>query len=840
MGGVDTRFSPGPEDASEQDAVLLARALPSPQIGAVVRARRGLRSDTAIVIDAREGHAEVVWPSGEVATVQWRRIKEPLRVPDAEVRSLPGRLMRLLSSKDVGTHLTDQARHAIHVRLAELTQQRGHAVGLLLDREPLSLSIEDCMALPLEPWRIRYEFLAGGSSGTAELVDDIVGDQTAPLGVRAIVALTHARDAALASPEAELVFGSPGRGATGSELAAAATVLGGALRAAGVAPANLLKTAAAAPSQLAVGFDAAALLIGLDGRTPAGQRLRVSTETPASVVDDLIDRGIAVELAGNSLDAATDPNQAGLARYLRARLDPQSLTSADVLELQFGEESVRRYLSGDDSVRTAIPASIEHDIQVLRAAVSGGEPSAPASDPLIQELSSLLSSSSRVAPSELLLSDQSVWQVLIDAGVGGGAGGGPLAERFAGVSSLSRSVRALFEWRWDDARSIAKNGLRIVRREDVRDELLNVMACALWLKGDTEPALAALDTALGGEYTDALLLNASVVASELEHSTARERLVRIAREAPSAHQRAMAAERALILWINDDERIWEEDDETLPVEIRDSLRPLIREPLPEDRYLRIVKVLASHDNDWLARQPDSAFGANANSPSTRIFKARAAGLDDFAEALAVELKRGNHPEWVVRERDSVVEAAIEVLFERNDELSAAIFGLTLIDAGLPMPTEQRVPLKCLTVASIAANVDPEESEPNERFIDFIIEAHADLSSVDADDRERLASLVTIAAERLATAYFRFRYHEFDEAIDAYNAMMAKIQTIPSRNLNLPVVRDAFGPVSRFCSETWDIFHRLRPYLQDESLTEAVTSMMSQASDMGHRIAAVTR
>lgn len=302
----------------------------------------------------------------------------------------------------------------------------------------------------------------------------------------------------------------------------------------------------------------------------------------------------------------------------------------------------------------------------------------------------------------------------------------------------------------------------------------------------------------------------------------------------------MAAERALILWINDDARIWEQDDETLPVEIRDALRPIIREDLPEDRYLRILKVLANHDDDWLASQPDSAFGARANSASTRIFKARAAGLDDFAEALTAELKRGNQDDWVVRERDSVVEAAIEVLFERNDELSAALFGLTLIDARLPMPTEQRVPLKCLTVASIAANVDPKESEPQERFIDFVVESHADLASLDHDDRERLGGLVTIAAERLAAAYFGFRYNEFDEVIDGYNAMMAGIGSIPSGRLNHQAVREAFGPISRFCSETWNILHRLRPYLEDEKLTEAVAAMMSQASDMGHRIAAVTR
>jgi hypothetical protein len=847
MSGDEVRATGLTAGTAPVDLVIAVSKPASPQIGTAVRARRGLRSEIAIVLGVRGGDAEVVWPNGEIASLPWGRLKEVLATP-TDVMSIPGRLLRLLSSKSAEPYVTEQSRDAVQNRIEELTQLREHAVGLLLDRRRLSLSIDDCLALPLEPWRVRYEFLASArnefglsSDFAVQLAREIVADDAAPLGVRTRVAIAYSLPLSEVGPEAEVLFAYGEVGVPFPVLKKAALDLSDALRAAGAVTAGRLKLAAGDPEQLAAATTAGALLNALERHAPAGKRIKIDSTTPPSVIDDLIDRGIPLDTTATDSTNATFGDRAiPTPAYVTARTDPGTLTSEEVVALRFEAEAVRRYLAGDMSVGAALPASSAADLQELRAVITGAGTTNAATDPLVQELTAVLAAAGRIAPSEALLADESVWQVLIDAGVPGDSSGGLLGERFAGLSALKRASTALYEWRWDDARAIARDGLRLAKREEVRDELLNVMACGLWLQGETEPALAALDSALEGAYTDELLVNASVVAVELDHFTARDRLVRIAKEAPSAHQRAMAAERALILWINDDDRVWEEDDETLPAEIRDALRPLIRESLPEDRYLRILKVLASHDDDWLASQPDSAFGANSNSASIRIFKARAAGLDEFAGALAAELKPGIHAEWVVRERDSVVDAAIEVLLERNDELSAALFGLTLIDADLPMSAEQRVPLKCLTVASIVANIDPEESEPKDRFIDFIVESHGELAMLDADDQERLGKIVTIAAERLAAAYFGFRYNEFDEVIDAYNAMMDKIRSIPSRNLNRQAVREAFAPIRRFCTETWNILNRLLPFLEDKELRKAIISMMNQASAIGHGIVEVTR
>lgn len=813
------------------------------EVGSIVKARRGLRHDTAFVVGVVDEQADVVWSSGETGRLPMKRLGTPVLRAALDVRSVPGRLLRLLSDRGAEPYQTEGASATMQARIDDLLKLREHAIGFLLDRRPLSLSLSDCLALPIDPWRVRYEFLATpGALGDVDgIARDIVTDSSAPVGVRTVVALKYPLAAGDAAPEVDVVFGSDRSRRDYSALSTAALTLAYGIEAVGIRAGSKLGLAVSDPFQLSTSVAPASVLAAREHSAPAGQRVPIQPGTPLPIVDDLIDRGVPIEVVPD--DREVDVKAMGIptAAYVLARTDPTKLDAEQVVGLRFKEEAVRRYLAGDLAVEPALPGDVAADLKQLRAVIGGAViPPGPAKSDLVQELHDVLGSTGQ-PPSEVLLSDRSVWGVLIDAGVPGSSSTGPLGEEFAGLSALTRARTALLEWRWEEARAVARDGLREARGEAVRDELLNITACALWLQGEPEPALAALDSALEGAYTDALLINASVIATELEHDSAVERLVKLAREAPSAHQRAVAAERALVMWLNDNARIWEdEEDDALPTDIRDALRPLLRENLPDDRYQRILRVLASRDDDWLAAQPNTSFGPNTGRASTRIFRARAEGIDTYIEAMASVLRAGNTEPWLLSERDSVVDAAIEVLFERNDEISAAFFGLTVIDGDLPMARAQRVALKCLTVASIVANVDPEESEPKERFIDFVADSHRDLKSLDSDDRDRLSGLVTIAAERLARAYFGFRYNEFDEAIDAYNAMMDRIGSIPSRNLNRQAVGEAFAPISRFCSDTWSILDRLRPLLEDEDLIHAVQSMMSQASDMAHRIEAVTR
>lgn len=818
---------------------LIESVAPAPMhVGSVIRFRKVFASNTGFVVGhLRDGRAEIVTEDGETAGVPLAKIKETVAERGRDVHSSIGHLTRYLTG-DVRNRSDAQVR-VVQARIDELTGVRDEAIALLLDRKALSLSLPDCLALPIEPWRVRYEFLVSGAqSGDAEeLASAIVADGAAPAAVRAMVALKFSRPLAEAGPDVAALFGGEPRAGGHAFLAESAIRLSEGFGALGIAGHAELRSAANAPPDLASSSRTAAILAALGRRDPGAESVVVDTATPASILDDLLDGGVRIEAA---TDQSGTPVDRSLHAYIVARTEPEQLTSPEVVSLGFGDEALRRYWAGDVTVEAALPIGAAQDAKAYRAAVQAGDngdKSSSIGDPLLRELCDVIVSKGTDSPSEALLSDQSVWRELIGAGVLGSSRTGPLGELFAGVSALTRAATALYEWHWDDARSIALDGLREARAEALRDELLNIVACALWLSGQPEPALAALDNALEGGYTDALLINASVVATELEHDSAIDRFVKLAKEAPNAHQRAVAAERALVLWDNDDARIWEgDDDESLPYEIRDALRPLIREQLAEDRYLRLLRVLANRDDAWLAAQRDDAFGANAGTAVARVFRARAAGLDKYVAALGAELGKAGAADWLRQERDGLAEASIQVLLQNIEELPAAFFGLTLLESKLPLTVMQSVPLKCLTVASVAANVTRDEGEPNLKFIDLVAEAKRDLGGLAVEDRARFSDLVDMAGDALGRSYFLTRAKQMREADVAVRMLLVRIIGMPAYQINWQAVRQASAPLSEFCKDTYDVLNRVRPLVDDEDVRSAVTEVMSQARDLGNTIA----
>lgn len=491
-------------------------------------------------------------------------------------------------------------------------------------------------------------------------------------------------------------------------------------------------------------------------------------------------------------------------------------------------------MAGDDDAIEALPERRRRDAKIARSLKQGETPTEDPLDPVLAALLAVLRGGGAIAPTSELLTDRSTWALLIPLGGVSGPTSGADGEEFADLVALTRARKALFEWDWDRSQSLARDGLRGARREAVRDELLNIVACSLWLQGDHERALAALDRALEGDYSDALLTNAAVVASELEHRIAIDRFVKIAREAPGPHQRAMAAERALMLWVTDEDRIWDDDRETLPEEILSTLRSLISELIPDERYIRIIRTLATHDDEWLASQPEAAFGAHATTAPVRIFRARAQGLEDFAAALARELGNGGAEKWVEEERDSVVTAAIDILVNRGGEMSAAFFGMTLIQAEIPMEPLQRVSLNCLTVASITQSIDTDVAEPKDECIDWVNWARTEFPKLSEDHREVAAPLIQIAGEALARTYGRARAAQLAQAREVFEKVEGQLRAMYSHQINHEAVQEIMTPISALCHDSWTVLNKVRALISDRDLLEAIDGIMALASDLGNK------
>lgn len=813
---------------------VVAEGLParSPRIGAVFKARRSMfRSESFVVVDESPTGVTGIWGDGITGTLPASRLDKTVMPAAQDVRSAAGRIHALLGG--ARTQLTDDCLESLSVRWQDMLRVPGNVVGVLLDREPLGLSLSDALALPIEAWRVRYEFLRRSTTDALErreLAMQLVQDIAAPRGVRVRVAVAEGLDLTLIDSPVAGLFNTVDASATTTDMIADDLVEANSI------DAIRLRQAAESPESMAALSSTAAALAQLVG-TPSerGGGIEIA-DLPTSIIDDLIDRGV------RRFDLTTIPAEAQvdgvpdlpLRTYVRSRLAPSDLSADEVVVLKFASEAYRRYISGEDEVAGALPRLRLNDARVARSVKRGEIPTDMPTDERLVELVSLLRSDGTRPPSEELLADPSVWSALIDRGVVGSLQASGTAAIFADVSALHGARSALFEWNWAKAATLSRERLRGARREAVRDELLNIMACALWLQGRPEPALAALDAALEVEYSDALLTNAAVVASQLEPSVAVDRFVKLAREAPNLQQRAMAAERALVLWQNDDERIWDDNDEGIPDEILEALRPLIGQPISDDRYRRIVSVLASHDDEWLAAQPVTAFGAHSDSATVRVYKARAEGIGEFITALDNELKQSGHERWLAEERDHLVSVAVRVLIENSHELGAAFFGMTLVEANIPMEPVQRIPLVCLTVAAIAQNVDPDEGEPKEVFIDWIANAKQEIASLDEDGRGTFGPLVALAGESLARSFAHARGRQLTEAAEVFDRVNGQLRTMQSWQINHQAVQELMAPISQFCRESWEVLNKVRPLVRDPRVLTAVDAVMTAASDLGNR------
>lgn len=675
-------------------------------VGAIVRLKRFFTSPLGFVLeDHGDGQLVVLMGNGLTQEVAIDRLASVVSAPDPQLAagSIVGRYLQFLSSPSTAAFRNPAIETYLRRQVSLLLAERQHALGLLLDLKLLGLSLEECEQLPVEKWRVRYEYLRQEpelpESERRALAARVVSDDEAPIELRVAVAMS------------------------------------------------------VSPSEAA------------------------------------------------------------------------------------------HFLLGDDSASRDWGSQFSDALHALRRELTGSGHESLLMGEEFQSILGHLRDPKAAAASENLLADRSVWEVLLQSGVQGDPKAGPHSAEYFSLASLREAEAAMWRWQWADARVLARDALREARAEILRDELLNIIACSLWMEGEHEPALAALDRALEGEYTEALLINASIVASELEHDSAKSRLIRLAQEAPNPDQRALAAERALILWDNEDARIWEESEgESLPIEIRDALRPLIGHEISEDRYLRVLRVLASRDSKWLAEQRDDAFGPNVHSTAARVMRARARGIEDFISELSRQLNsNGGAPVWVGVERDNIIEAATQVLLERIDELPAAFFGLTVLNAKLPMTTPQHITLTALTVGSIASGVDDPTSEPQERFVDLLVGAQKEWASLDEEPKRTLAQLLEFASSQLAICYLNSRRVMLRQLEGPYTQVCIQVAQIRlgGARVNMAKVKEAMSPMASFCRESVGILRKLRNLPVESRIGDALDGLIESFSEWWRKTSAPT-
>jgi hypothetical protein len=365
------------------------------------------------------------------------------------------------------------------------------------------------------------------------------------------------------------------------------------------------------------------------------------------------------------------------------------------------------------------------------------------------------------------------------------------ARQFLSWACLNVAQNFLYERKTDLAIEAAKAALMQAQTEKLKDEALNLIACAHWLDERDSEAIAALQNALAGNRNESLQVNLGVVASMSNPETAALELARLVSESDSLELRSNAAMRAAGMWLND-ENPWKSDvKDGMPSAIRDALRIIVTEPIPIETFVFVARVLSHQDSVWLANKSNLGRSQHGGTTEARVLCARAAGFDQFIAELISIFRQPNPSQWVTDERDNFVDALINQ--SKSDfDLGAALFLANALDKGLPVIDKHRILISPLSVLEMCAVLDPEKGEPQDRFFTDLLTTQNRFKN--HEDYSGWTDLYQMAWDRLTAIHCLANHKLLLRLSEIHDDGVNQLSKIPAHQIEPAGVRQFFSPL----------------------------------------------
>ena len=540
------------------------------------------------------------------------------------------------------------------------------------------------------------------------------------------------------------------------------------------------------------------------------------------MIDDLIEHGATPD--AESVLALTPASR----RYVLARTNPVELSDADVAELRFTDERLRRALLR----REPFTPGTRHDpaLAALVTLASGGafdeqlptyrSPATAGREADLVALGAFLQRGDLDQLIPGLTADTSLWPLI--AGRLGttqlldGLRGERADARLLGWAALTRAKERLYEADWAQAFDLARESLRAHPDVDAVAEAYNVMACACWQTGRDEAAQDALDQALGASASSSLQINLSIVTAELDPRRASSDLARLVSSAPSLELRSAAAMRAVSVWAPES-LPWHDEPSGLPETLSIALRNLVNEAIDIDLFRSIVKMLSVTDPAWLARTGSLTGSPHGRSVEARLYRGAALGPLEYVSVLSEATRRTDPPEWV----DAEIADAVRILRARYRRRAApsphpddCILALAMIERGLE-PTDSDV-LVPLAVCGVCERVAPDGAAPD------------DWSAVHLADSEHLAhragrladlrGLYQVAWNRLGEASAVYHRRRLLGAAEAFGRARPRLAKLPADRRD-QAATTVLEPVLLRTDDATDTIAQLLPRVTDDGVRE---------------------
>jgi len=334
----------------------------------------------------------------------------------------------------------------------------------------------------------------------------------------------------------------------------------------------------------------------------------------------------------------------------------------------------------------------------------------------------------------------------------------------AGFVFLGAALNQLLEWNWEVAANCARESLRVAKREDIRDEALNILAAALAMQGDINRALDALKKAVEGQWNISLQTNLALIATELDPSLAIEHMKFIVGGAGLVAERIMATRMAIQLWRkvqgNETGSDDEDDFSPLPRPLLASIYLLLEDPaISEEDFFELGHFLARVDSEHFKTTSNVQRSKHSRSLSAEAVTARAEGFGEFAERLggiAAQDSERLKP-WIHEQLDSMVGSINSVLVESDSSNSFAnLLAFSMIDGGLDRSTFHRIAMRPLLIQQLE-NMLETNSEPSEKFIKWHNQATRAIRSGEAKLTPEQVDILNNLQERAGNV-LAFMFH----------------------------------------------------------------------------------
>ena len=580
-------------------------------------------------------------------------------------------------------------------------------------------------------------------------------------------------------------------------------------------------------------------------------RGRISTPPPPDeilsfeepIVDSLIDLGLVGREVLFSAAAAGNPATG----YLRARLSAGELSDDELTALgHHGEQARRLFLAGKAPATDGdgSTGSEYRVFELLRRLRDGdrtvlGElvPLLPATNQAVAVAVGRSLNSGTVDSAALV--DRSTWPLLstlLPSGPELAKAPAPV-RRLGEWRSLAQAKQELFDWDWAAAAATARECLRLAEDEDVRDEALNLLACALYHQGNAAGSSAALRDALAGLDSPELIINYSIVAGQHDPLAASTELARLAMDAPTLDLRVTAAYGASRLWDESTNGPDGTDDGVSPPQaLLLAVRRLSVEPTSLEDHRNLMNFLSWADDEWLADERNTKGSVHAQHPHHQYLVARAKGIEQQATALARFLRADPTDEWLARTRDELVSFLITAMDCERDEanLYAAFLSLELTGKKVPVEVADQILLPVLAVREIALDwmKNDREGYLTPELLDAVVAAEQLLRrspSIEqaADYRELIATTV----EGVVAVSFGGWAEEAHAIAGVHDEIVDELAGLYPSQINRQVVRQNTDPLLKGVGDLDRLVRLARQHVTNREMIDEIDTFLRNLSEL---------